>query len=136
MRAACIMGLRYYAIIFSVAFVMGVVRNLVIAPRLGATVAVLIEVSILLTVSWAVAGRLLSHRSFTVAHRAVMGAIAFTLTMVSEVILAEFLRGQSVTDWATNVVTPLGLTGLAGQIAFAVVPLLAVRHRKSPGLGT
>ena len=54
-----------------------------------------------------------------------MGIVAFTLTMVSEAVLSALMRGQSVADWAAVLVTPLGLIGLAGQAAFAVMPILA-----------
>jgi hypothetical protein len=130
MVAACIMGLRYYAIIFGLAFVMGVTRTLVVAPRLGAVTAVLLEVPIIVAVSWTVARRLLRPHSFTLPQRAAMGATAFMLTMVSEVVLAEILRGQSIVGWATAVLTPLGLIGLAGQIAFAILPIVVARHRE------
>lgn len=134
MVAACIMGLRYYAIIFGLAFVMGVARTLVIAPRLGATVAVLLEVPIIVVASWFAARHLLRHRSFTLLQSAAMGATGFTLTMVSEVVLARILRGQRAADWAADVMTPLGLIGLAGQIAFAVMPLLAAQRFIPPRL--
>lgn len=128
MVAACIIGLRYYAIIFGLAFAMGIARTMVIAPRLGATVAVLLEVPIIVAASWVAARRLLRHRSLTLPQRAAMGATGFILTMLSEVVLARVLREQDVTDWAADIMTPLGLTGLAAQIAFAVMPLLVIPH--------
>ena len=134
MPKACIIGLRYYAIIFGLAFGMGVARTLVVAPRLGATVAVLLEVPLIVVASWIAARHLLRHRSFTQLQNAAMGATGFTLTMVSEVVLARILRGQSAADWAADVMTPLGLIGLAGQIAFAVIPLLAAARSMPPRL--
>ena len=131
MIAACIMGLRYYAIVFGLAFVMGVARTMVIAPRLGATVAVLLEVPIIVATSWVTVRHLLRHCAPTFPQSAAMGAVAFTLTMGSEVILARLLRGQSVIAWAADVMTPLGLIGLAGQIAFAVMPVLVAQDRNS-----
>ena len=131
MIAACIMGLRYYAIVFGLAFAMGVARTLVIAPRLGATVAVLLEVPLIVAASWVTVRHLLRHCALTFPQSAAMGAVAFTLTMGSEVILARLLRGQSVIAWAADVMTPLGLIGLAGQIAFAVMPVLVIQHRNS-----
>ena len=131
MIAACIMGLRYYAIVFGLAFVMGVARTMVIAPRLGATVAVLLEVPLIVAASWVTVRHLLRHCALRLPQSATMGAVAFTLTMGSEVILARLLRGQSVIAWAAGVMTPLGLIGLAGQIAFAVMPVLVAQHRNS-----
>lgn len=132
MIEACIMGLRYYAIVFGLAFAAGIVRTVFVAPRFGATAAVLLEVPIIVAVSWIVARRLLSSLSYTLPQRAVIGATAFMLIMASEVVLAGILRGQSVFRWATDVVTPLGLIGLAGQIAFAIAPIVVAKRRK-PG---
>lgn len=129
MISACVMGLRYYAIVFAFAFAMGVARTLVIAPRLGATAAVLLEVPVVVVLSWAVWRRLIRHRSLTTPQRAVVRASAFILTMASEVVLAELLRGQGAVDWLADVMTPLGRIGLAGQIAFAVIPMLVAQPR-------
>jgi hypothetical protein len=126
--AAMLAGILYFAIVFSFAFALGVVRTVVVAPRLGATAAVLIEVPIVLLASWGVARGLLGRRAFTLAQRAAVGATAFALTMVSEAVLAGLLRGQSVAQWAGEVASPLGLVGLAGQLGFAAMPLFVGRR--------
>jgi len=124
-------GTLYFAAVFAFAFVMGVFRTLVVAPRIGATAAVCIEIPIILIVSWIVARRLLRNRSFSLGQRAVIGAIAFVLTMASEAILSILIRGEGVSVWAASVFTPLGLLGLAGQIGFAIIPLFAGRRLSS-----
>ncbi len=129
MAAACFTGLLYFAAVFTFAFATGVARVLVVAPWLGPTAAVLLEVPILVLASWIVARRLLRNRSFTLPQRAAMGASAFALTMVSEAALAAIMRGQGVVDWAASVATPLGLVGLAAQVAFAAVPIFVGPRR-------
>jgi hypothetical protein len=126
--AAVFAGIFYFAIVFTFAFAMGVIRTFIVAPRLGTTAAVCLEVPILLLASWGVASRLLRQRPFSFSQRVAMGAMAFALTMVSEAVLAALLRGQSVTQWALEVATPLGLVGLAGQLGFAAMPILAGRR--------
>lgn len=110
--------------IFALAFALGVARALVIAPRLGETRAVLIEVPVLVVVSWAIARRMRGLPTFSVAQRSVMGATAFALTMACEAALAQALRGQTLAAWSQSLATPLGLLGLAGQVAFAAMPIL------------
>ncbi len=124
MRAACLAALAYFVLVFALAFALGVARTLIIAPHIGETAAVLLEVPVLIVASWIVVRRLLRNRSFTLPQRAVMGAIAFAMTMASEAMLSVIMRNQGVTDWAKAVATPLGLVGLAGQIAFAAMPIL------------
>ena len=123
MAAACFTGMLYYAAVFTFAFAMGIVRVLVVAPRLGSTVAVLLEMPVVVMASWLVARRLLRNRCFELTQRGAMGATAFTLTMASEAALSVIMLGQGMTDWAAALATPLGLAGLAGQVAFAAMPL-------------
>ena len=129
--AAGIMGFQYYAMIFGLGFAMGVVRALLIAPRLGELLAVVLEVPVLVAMSWVAARWLLTHRSFSLVECAVMGATAFSLIMVSEIVLAGFLRGQGMADWAADVATPIGLIGLAGQVAFGLMPVLVTKSPPS-----
>jgi hypothetical protein len=129
MAAACFTGLLYFAVVFTFAFATGAARVLVVAPWLGPTAAVLLEVPVLVLASWIVTRWLLRRRSFTFPQCAAMGALAFALTMASEATLASIMRGQGVLDWAASVSTPLGLVGLAGQIAFAAMPILVGLRR-------
>lgn len=130
MLAACLLGLQYFAVIFTFAFAMGVVRVLLVAPRLGPTAAVLIEVPILVLASWIVAHRLLRNRILTLTQCAAMGAIAFTLTLMCEAALAALMLRESLGDWVSALVTPLELVGLAGQIVFGLMPIF-VGYRKT-----
>jgi hypothetical protein len=129
MATAYFMGLLYFLAVFALAFATGITRELVIAPRLGPTPAVLLEVPILVLASWIAALRLLRNRSLSLQERAVMGATGFALTMASEVALAMMMRGQSIADWAAAVVAPLGLAGLGAQVVFAVMPMFVGHSR-------
>ena len=56
------------------------------------------------------------------------------LLMIAEAALSVILRHESVSVWAANLVTPLGLLGLAGQIGFGLMPLFVGDERAaSPG---
>jgi hypothetical protein len=131
--AVVLAGMLYFVIVFTFAFAMGVARTFIVAPRVGTTAAVLIEVPVLLLASWGVARRLLRQRPFSFPQRASIGATAFALTMVSEAVLAGLLRGQNAMQWALDVATPLGLVGLAGQLGFAAMPIFV--GRRSHGAG-
>lgn len=117
-------AIAYFSAVFAFAFAMGVTRTFVIAPRIGATAAVLLEVPILLAASWVIARRLLRDRDLALPQRIAVGTIAFLLTMASEVVLSALIQGQSAGEWAATVATPIGLVGLAGQLGFAAIPAL------------
>ncbi len=125
--AVAFAALVYFAAVFAFAFALGVARTLIVAPALGATSAVLLEIPVVLAASWIVARRALRHRHFDLPQRAAMGALAFILLMAAVALLAGVLRGQSIGQWVQEVATPLGLVGLAGQIGFAAMPVFAGR---------
>ncbi len=129
MAAACFRGLIYFALVFSLAFVTGAARGLVVEPRLGAATAVLLEVPVLILASWIMARRLLRDGALTMPQCAMMGATAFALTMGAEAALSAIMRGQGLGEWAAAVASPLGLVGLAGQIAFGLMPMFFATTR-------
>ena len=61
-------GAAYFALVFAAGFALGVVRVLVLAPRLGALSAVALELPLILTVSWIACGWVLKR--FSVPPRA------------------------------------------------------------------
>jgi hypothetical protein len=119
-------GLIYLAIVFAAAFVFGTVRVLYVIPRIGETGAVLIELPLLLMLSWWVCGKIL--RRYAVpqrsGHRALMGWVSFTLLMAAELALARFAFGRTPAEFLDGLATPNGTIGLVGQIAFALFPLM------------
>lgn len=126
----------YFIAVFTLAFAMGVARTLVIAPLVGPTVAVCIEIPILLIASWFLARHLMSERRFALSDRIAIGGVAFALTMANEALLAGLIRDQSVIAWAAVVLSPLGLVGLAGQLGFAAMPAFAGRTPTTPAVIT
>ena len=80
-------GALYAIVVFSIGFILGTIRVLLLAPRLGETTAVIIETPIILAVSWFVCrwcvGRLDVRR--TVSARSLMGLVAFLVLMSVEV---------------------------------------------------
>lgn len=118
-------GAAYFTIVFVAGFMLGTLRVLLPAPRFGELVAVLLELPLMLAVSWIACGWVL--RRFQVAPRIAprlsMGAIAFGLLMLAEVTLWVGAFGASMSDYLDELTTPHGLVGLAGQLLFALMPL-------------
>ena len=122
-------GLAYFLGVFLVAFCLGMIRTLVVAPRVGATAAVLLETPIILVVSWWVS-RWCTQR-FNVpaatADRALMGAIAFAVLMIAEFALSTVLTDRSPAEYAATFASVPGAIGLLAQVGFAVIPWLQLR---------
>ena len=128
-------GTIYFALVFAVGFVLGTIRVLAVLPLVGETIAVLIEMPIMLTLSW-IACRYIVARSHVPpipGDRAVMGAVAFALLMVAEIGVSWLLGRRSVSAYLAHYMTAAGALSLAGQIAFATFPALQLRFPEKAG---
>lgn len=127
--ASTLAGCAYFLGVFVVAFGLGAIRTLVVVPRVGATLGVLLEAPIILVVSWWVSRWCI--RRFDVgaatADRALMGAIAFAILMVAEFALAIALFHRSPADYLASFASVPGAIGLLAQLCFAVIPLAQLR---------
>lgn len=130
--AAVRAGILYFAMVFAAGFVLGTIRTLVLAPRIGALGAVLTEFPLMLIIAgmaclWLV-------RRFDIGsawtERLLMGVVAFVLLMVAELILSLVVFGGTAAGFVASFGTPEGAIGLAGQVAFAAMPLLVGRRSK------
>lgn len=124
-------GLAYFAGVFALGFVLGTVRVLWLAPRLGEGPAVLLELPVMLAASWAWCGWLLGRFRFPPGITAplLMGGVAFALLMAAEFTLGAATGtppASHLARWATGP----GAAGLAAQIAFALFPLARISLRR------
>lgn len=122
-------ALLYFVIVFSVGFMLGTVRVLLLEPRLGPVVAVLCEAPILLVAM--IAAALWVPRVLGLARdvraMASIGLGALVLQQVAEFVLGYALRGLGAAEQLAKFSTPEGLIYLALLAMFAVMPLLANR---------
>ena len=105
---------------------LGVLRVLLLAPLLGINGAILLELPIILALSWLICSELIRLMAVppTVPARAVMGFWAFMLLMAAELCLAMIGLDRSPAEHLRSYLAWDTALGLAGQIAFAVFPLL------------
>jgi hypothetical protein len=118
--------------VFAWAFALGVVRTLVVAPRVGDTAAVLIETPLVLAASW-LASRWTVRRlavGSSAAERLAMGAVAFALLMEAELGLSLAIFGRPAHVWLASLITTPGAIGLTAQVAFGFVPLVQRATRR------
>ena len=133
MARAVLAGFAYVVVIFALGFALGTVRVLVLVPAIGETVAVLLELPVMISACWVVAG-FLTRRFIERGHGSggvVMGAAAFALLMVAELVVAVSVFDRSLSEQLAHWLTVAGAVGLSGQIAFAVFPWLQVRGSSS-----
>ena len=116
----------YFAVTFSIAFVLGTVRTLGVIPLVGEVWAVAIVLPFMVAVSWWACGFALRRVSVetTLTPRLIMALTAFILLLTAEAGLSLTLGGLTVRQHvALYATTPVRL-GLAGQALFAIFPVV------------
>ena len=129
MAVALRAGIAYFLIIFAAGAVLGTVRVLLLIPLLGELPALMLEIPVMLVLSWIVCARLVARGTGPAHPRALleMGSVAFALLMAAETALAMLAFGRPLAAHLAHYGTAEGLAGLAGQICFALIPLVQGR---------
>lgn len=119
-------GAGYFAIVFAAGFVLGAVRVLLLEPTVGELGATLLEVPVMLLLSWVACGWILDRLRVPPARssRLLMGGVAFGLLMAAELALSVLLFDRTGTQMLEGWQSTVGAVGLAGQLAFALIPVL------------
>lgn len=132
MSKAFAAGIVYFAIVFAAGFMLGAVRVGALAPAVGDVAATLIELPFILGASWAACLFVIAR--FKVPARAparlTMGAVAFAFLIGAEIALGLGLMDRRLAAQFEAMRAPAALIGLAGQVLFALFPLIAMRARR------
>ncbi|HAH09721.1 MAG TPA: hypothetical protein DCL48_06435, partial [Alphaproteobacteria bacterium] len=116
----------YFLAVFAVGFVLGTLRVFVMAPNLGETGAVLLEVPVMLAMSWVICGWVVRTTAVPsqLGVRIAMGAIAFGFLIAAEAVLGIVGFGRSWAQHWAEYQKPAAQFGLAAQMIFAAFPVL------------
>lgn len=120
-------GLRYFAIVFALGFLLGTVRVLLLVPRTGEAVAELIEIPVILVCIFFIARWL--HRRYPqeAGPWILSGLIALALLLSFEFTVVLAIRGMSIGEWFVSR-DPLAFAAyLASLPAFALMPAFVAR---------
>ncbi|MGB5739191.1 MAG: hypothetical protein WBM54_07575 [Woeseia sp.] len=121
-------GLIYFALVFGVGFLLGIVRVLVLVPRIGELWAELAEAPLML-VAIVLSARLIVHR-FPASHRAsylVFGGVALLLLVLVEFSVVLGIRGISISQYFAERDPIAGGVYVLMLIIFAAMPWLLGR---------
>lgn len=118
-------GSVYFALVFAAGFALGVVRVLIISPHFGEFAAVLLELPVILLVSWFACDWIVRtlRLSAEFKDRLLMGGTAFGLLLLAEAGVATLGLGRSFDEHVSHYATLPAQIGLTGQVAFALFPL-------------
>jgi hypothetical protein len=124
----------YVAIVFAFGFGLGAVRTLFVTPVTGELVAVLIELPVILVLSWIVAARIFPGRGLTPSQGIEIGLTAFMLLQMAESLLFGAFGPYRYVDnvlYYLGDLSPARLAGLIGQILFAIIPFIQIARSPS-----
>lgn len=126
MSVALKAGLIYFIGVFAMGFILGALRSHFLVPLTGPVTAVLIELPIILLFAWHLCRLLIArfHLPSDPSRRLMMGLVAFVCLMSGELLIAVFLQDLRVTEFFSTFHLPENRIGLAGQIIFALFPMI------------
>jgi hypothetical protein len=119
-------GIAYFAATFGLGFLLGTFRVLILIPRIGSLWAVLIELPVMLIISWIMCRWIIERFSAPneVTNRVMMGTFAFILLMMAELGLSMFLFGRTFSEHFGIYKNVPELLGFFGQMTFGALPLI------------
>jgi hypothetical protein len=125
-RAGAKAGVAYAVTVFAIGFLLGAARVLLLAPRAGPTIAVLIEMPVILTASWYASRIWMKQLAVGVetSTRAVVGTVAFVTLMTLEFAVSVGMLHTSPEEYLEELRSPAGAIGFVGQVCFATFPFL------------
>jgi hypothetical protein len=112
----------YFAWVFAAGFVLGTARTLWIEPALGTLTAVLLELPLMIGVSWWACRWMLRRWQPPPGPAAAIGAMAFVLLMAAEAALSLTLAGRTLAEHVARYAELPHQLGLAAQLVFAALP--------------
>lgn len=121
-------GVCYFALIFSLGFILGVARNAILIsnPGVGRMVGVAVELPIMLLACWIASGWLIRRFNVpaTPSSRLTMGGLGFIMMVFAELSVGIALFDRSIAEHVALYAMPSYLAGLIAQILFALFPVL------------
>lgn len=128
-------ALYYSAGIFLLGFLLGTLRTIVIVPRIGRLAGVLVEIPIMLAVSWFYCIRLTNRYSLfgDLRNSALFGVLSFLFLQCAEISFSFLIFREQWTDYIVNMGSLPGILGLSAQILFGFIPVLQELLRSSSG---
>jgi hypothetical protein len=122
-------GGLYFVVVFGVGFVLGAIRTVWLVSRVGARVAELMEMPIMLAVTIAAARWTVLRLAVPMiwSARLEMGCIALVLMLIAEFGFVLWIRGLSIKEYFSSRDPVKGAAYYLLLIVFAIMPLLVHR---------
>lgn len=119
-------ALAYFALVFGIGFLLGSIRVPFLVPRIGVRWAEILEAPFMAMACYLAAGFIVRRFEVppTVAHRVAVGAVALSLLVCAELVLAALLQRVTPAEYIASRDPVSGPVYLALLGLFAAMPWL------------
>ena len=126
LKSSLIAGMIYFLVIFTCAFILGVVRTIVLIPRIGSLGAVMVEIPIVLTISWFFCRMLIRRIKIAgeIKYFVIIGVSAFIWLMLTEYFFSVKVFNRPPDLFFGEMMTLHGFLGLLAQVVFGAIPVI------------
>lgn len=123
-------GLLYFAVVFGAGFVLGFFRVVFVVPKIGVRWAELIEVPMMITISYFVARWLIGRLQipYRLPDRVCIGIIALFLLISAELGLVFWLQKLTLGEYVASRDPISGTAYLISLLLFGIFPLIVRRE--------
>lgn len=128
-RQALIAATAYFLALFSLGFVLGTVRVLVVVPEIGRLAATLLEVPVMLIAAWLICRAVVRHWHIPPATGLRLAMVVWFLALLAlfETVLGVLLFGKSLSEQWSGPMTVAGVIGMSAQTIAALLLLFVGR---------
>jgi hypothetical protein len=119
-------GIAYFAAVFAMGFLLGVLRVFYVLPWIGETRAVMLELPVMLTGAWFVCRLLIARLKVPplLRDRLSMGMLAFALILIAEVGVSMSLGGSTFAEHLASYRQLPAQLGAVAQLLTALYPAI------------
>lgn len=122
--------LFYFGLIFTAGFILGTLRELLLAPNIGASTAELIEIPVMLLIIVSSARLTVNRYPLkNLIQYLTLGVAALAVLLAAEITLVLWLRNMTLSTYIASKQNLAGLAYLLSLIFFALAPYLSARSR-------
>lgn len=116
----------YFALVFGAGFILGMLRVKFIVPKVGARSAELLEMPLMLIIIVIAARYIVVNFAVPVdiASRLSVGCIALILAVITELLFATIIAGQTISQYIARQDPVAGSVFIVALILYAAMPML------------
>ncbi len=132
MKRALIAASAYFLALFALGFVLGTIRVIFVAPRVGELAATIAEVPVMLIAAYFACGWAIRRWQVSPATAIRLAMVPWFLALLFafEALLGATLFGRSVAEQWTSLRSPAGLVGISAQVIAALLPLIVRKGKR------